>query len=86
MPVISTFIGIAVHNATASGATSESTNLADGVRQGGAGLLGTTAQWSDLVNHLVGEFFKNNLAFGRSFPSWPVDFSISVLWPFYRRT
>ncbi|KAG6840580.1 hypothetical protein C0991_005720 [Blastosporella zonata] len=44
-----TFIGIAVHTATASDATSESINLAAGVRQDATGLLGTTTQWSDLV-------------------------------------
>ncbi|KAG5647345.1 hypothetical protein DXG03_000413 [Asterophora parasitica] len=47
--VDSTFIGIAVHNATASGVAPETTNLAAGVRQDAQGLLGTTAQWSDLV-------------------------------------
>ncbi|KAG6919179.1 hypothetical protein DXG01_008477 [Tephrocybe rancida] len=46
---VRTFIGIAVHTATASDATPESINLAAGVRQDATGLLGTTAQWSDLV-------------------------------------
>ncbi|KAG6884066.1 hypothetical protein C0993_001760, partial [Termitomyces sp. T159_Od127] len=60
LPKIRTFIGTGIHNATASGATSESTNLVDGVRQDGGGLLGTTAQWSDLVKCLVGELFINH--------------------------
>ncbi|KAF5372779.1 hypothetical protein D9615_010115 [Tricholomella constricta] len=46
---INTFIGIAVHTATASNVAPEATNLAAGVRQDATGLLGTTAQWSDLV-------------------------------------
>ncbi|RDB25913.1 Zinc transporter SLC39A7 [Hypsizygus marmoreus] len=44
-----TFIGIAVHTATATGVGPQSTNLAAGVRRDATGLLGTTAQWSDLV-------------------------------------
>ncbi|KNZ73894.1 Zinc transporter SLC39A7 [Termitomyces sp. J132] len=46
---VGTIIGIVVHNATTSDAVFESTNLAGGVRQDAMGLLGTTAQWSDLV-------------------------------------
>jgi len=46
----STFIGIAIHNATATGAEKESTDLAAGVRQDANGLLGTTVQLSDLVS------------------------------------
>lgn len=46
----STFIGIAVHNATATGAESSSIDLAAGVRQDASGLLGTTLQLSDLVS------------------------------------
>ncbi|KAH0585351.1 hypothetical protein H2248_008592 [Termitomyces sp. 'cryptogamus'] len=49
MSSIRTIIGIVVHNATTSDAVFESTNLAGGVRQDAMGLLGTTAQWSDLV-------------------------------------
>jgi len=48
--VDSTFIGIAVHTATASDVAPVSANLAAGVRQDATGLLGTTAQWSDLVS------------------------------------
>ncbi|KAF8071777.1 ZIP-like iron-zinc transporter [Lyophyllum atratum] len=46
---VGTFIGIAVHTATASDEAPVSANLAAGVRQDATGLLGTTAQWSDLV-------------------------------------
>jgi len=46
----STFIGIAVHNATATGAELSSIDLAAGVRQDASGLLGTTLQLSDLVS------------------------------------
>lgn len=45
----STFIGIAVHTATASDSESPFADLAAGVRQDATGLLGTTLQLSDLV-------------------------------------
>ncbi|KAF8910557.1 ZIP zinc transporter-domain-containing protein [Gymnopilus junonius] len=44
-----TFIGIAVHNATATNTVFDMVDLAAGVRQDAAGLLGTTLQLSDLV-------------------------------------
>ncbi|PPQ95210.1 hypothetical protein CVT26_014901 [Gymnopilus dilepis] len=44
-----TFIGIAVHNATASNAVSDTVDLAAGVRQDATGLLGTTLQLADLT-------------------------------------
>ncbi|PPQ91714.1 LOW QUALITY PROTEIN: hypothetical protein CVT25_012855 [Psilocybe cyanescens] len=47
--VISTFIGIAVHNATATDTASHAVDLAAGVRQDATGVLGTTLQLSDLV-------------------------------------
>ncbi|KAJ7285253.1 Zinc/iron permease [Mycena rebaudengoi] len=46
---VGTFIGIAVHNATASNADRVSVDLAAGVRQDASGLLGTTVQLSDMV-------------------------------------
>ncbi|KAJ7261763.1 ZIP zinc transporter-domain-containing protein [Mycena haematopus] len=46
---VATFIGIAVHTATASDAGRDSPDLAAGVRQDANGILGTTAQLSDLV-------------------------------------
>ncbi|TFK36635.1 ZIP-like iron-zinc transporter [Crucibulum laeve] len=46
---VGTFIGIAVHNATAIDAEQQSKDLAGGVRQDATGLLGTTVQLSDLV-------------------------------------
>ncbi|KIM40610.1 hypothetical protein M413DRAFT_19216 [Hebeloma cylindrosporum] len=46
---VGTFIGIAVHNATATNAVSDLADLAGGVRQNASGLLGTTLQLSDLV-------------------------------------
>ncbi|KAG2018210.1 ZIP Zinc transporter [Coprinopsis cinerea AmutBmut pab1-1] len=46
---LGTFIGIAVHNATASGEEPPLVDLASGVRQNATGLLGTTVQLSDLV-------------------------------------
>ncbi|KAF9466614.1 Zinc/iron permease [Collybia nuda] len=46
---VGTFIGIAVHKATATGAVPISADLAAGVRQDASGLLGTTLQLSDLV-------------------------------------
>ncbi|KAJ7679016.1 Zinc/iron permease [Mycena polygramma] len=47
---VGTFIGIAVHTATAGeGAGRHSADLAAGVRQTASGLLGTTVQLSDLV-------------------------------------
>jgi len=50
--MISTFIGIAVHNATATNAVSELADLAGGVRRNATGLLGTTLQLSDLVSQI----------------------------------
>ncbi|TEB34574.1 ZIP-like iron-zinc transporter [Coprinellus micaceus] len=44
-----TFIGIAVHNAAATGAEEPLVDLAAGVRQDATGLIGTTAQLADLV-------------------------------------
>ncbi|KAF8972167.1 ZIP-like iron-zinc transporter [Flammula alnicola] len=46
---VGTFIGIAVHNATATKTAAELTDLAAGIRQDATGLLGTTLQLSDLV-------------------------------------
>ncbi|KAF8150067.1 ZIP-like iron-zinc transporter [Crassisporium funariophilum] len=46
---VGTFIGIAVHNATATNNESVRADLAAGVRQDATGLLGTTLQLSDLV-------------------------------------
>jgi len=46
---VGTFIGIAVHRATASDAGSLPRDFAAGVRQNASGLLGTTVQLSDLV-------------------------------------
>jgi zinc transporter 7 len=49
--IIRTFIGIAVHTATANeDAGRHSADLAAGVRQDATGLLGTTVQLSDLVS------------------------------------
>ncbi|RXW17913.1 hypothetical protein EST38_g7943 [Candolleomyces aberdarensis] len=44
-----TFIGIAVHNAAATGSETQLIDLAAGVRQDATGLLGTTTQLADLV-------------------------------------
>lgn len=49
-PSASTFIGIAIHNATSTDASQESIDLADGVRQTASGLLGTTVQLADLAS------------------------------------
>jgi len=46
---VGTFIGIAIHNLSASGAESVSVDLAAGVRQDASGILGTTVQPADLV-------------------------------------
>ncbi|KAG2030148.1 ZIP zinc transporter-domain-containing protein [Suillus americanus] len=46
---VSTFMGIAIHNLSASGAITESLDLAAGVRQDAPGILGTTVQPADLV-------------------------------------
>lgn len=46
---VGTFIGIAVHNAAATGAEEPIVDLASGVRQDATGLLGTTTQFADLV-------------------------------------
>jgi len=46
---VGTFIGIAVHNFTATTSESVGSDLAAGIRQDAAGLLGTTLQFSDLV-------------------------------------
>lgn len=45
----STFMGIAIHNLSASGADPVSLDLAAGVRQDASGILGTTVQPADLV-------------------------------------
>jgi hypothetical protein len=47
---ISTFIGIAVHNATANMGKSAVMDFAAGVRQDASGLLGTTLLLADLVS------------------------------------
>ncbi|KAF4597652.1 hypothetical protein EYR40_008116 [Pleurotus pulmonarius] len=47
--VPSTFMGIAIHNATSSDATKIAIDLAAGVRQDAAGILGTTTHIGDLV-------------------------------------
>ncbi|KAG1744047.1 ZIP-like iron-zinc transporter [Suillus paluster] len=44
-----TFMGIAIHNLSASGTITESLDLASGVRQDASGILGTTVQAADLV-------------------------------------
>ncbi|KAG2127631.1 ZIP-like iron-zinc transporter [Suillus bovinus] len=44
-----TFMGIAIHNLSASGTIAESLDLAAGVRQDASGILGTTVQPADLV-------------------------------------
>ncbi|KAF8896172.1 ZIP-like iron-zinc transporter [Infundibulicybe gibba] len=46
---IGTFIGIAIHNVTATDTGEQYIDLAAGVRQNATGLLGTTVQLSDLV-------------------------------------
>lgn len=46
---VGTFMGIAIHNLSASGAMTESLDLAAGVRQDASGILGTTVQPADLV-------------------------------------
>ncbi|KAJ2928372.1 hypothetical protein H1R20_g8732, partial [Candolleomyces eurysporus] len=48
-----TFIGIAVHNAAATGSERQLIDLAAGVRQDATGLLGTTTQLADLVSNLA---------------------------------
>ena len=48
--LISTFIGIAVHNATANMGKSAMMDFAAGVRQDATGLLGTTLLLADLVS------------------------------------
>lgn len=45
----STFMGIAIHNLSASSAEPEPVDLAAGVRQDASGILGTTVQPADLV-------------------------------------
>lgn len=42
-------MGIAIHELSATSATSASPNLADSLRQKAIGLLGTTVQLADLV-------------------------------------
>lgn len=49
---VGTFMGIAIHNLSASGTITESLDLAAGVRQDASGILGTTVQPADLVIHL----------------------------------
>ncbi|KAG1898373.1 ZIP-like iron-zinc transporter [Suillus fuscotomentosus] len=46
---VGTFMGIAIHNLSASGTMTESLDLAAGVRQDASGILGTTVQPADLV-------------------------------------
>ncbi|OJA19981.1 hypothetical protein AZE42_04211 [Rhizopogon vesiculosus] len=46
---VGTFMGIAIHNLSASGTITESMDLAAGVRQDASGILGTTVQAADLV-------------------------------------
>lgn len=46
---VGTFMGIAIHNLSASGSITESLDLASGVRQDASGILGTTVQAADLV-------------------------------------
>lgn len=46
---VGTFMGIAIHNLSASGTITESLDLAAGVRQDAPGILGTTVQPADLV-------------------------------------
>jgi len=46
---VGTFMGIAIHNLSASGAETMSVDLAAGVRQDASGILGTTARPADLV-------------------------------------
>ena len=46
----STFIGIAVHTATASVGQTPPMDLAAGLRQDATGLLGTTLQLAELVS------------------------------------
>ncbi|KAF9243426.1 ZIP-like iron-zinc transporter [Melanogaster broomeanus] len=46
---VGTFMGIAIHNLSASGSEPVPVNLAAGVRQDASGLLGTTVQLADLV-------------------------------------
>lgn len=48
--MISTFIGIAVHNATTNLGESAVMDFAAGVRQDATGLLGTTLLLADLVS------------------------------------
>ncbi|KIK99572.1 hypothetical protein PAXRUDRAFT_131749 [Paxillus rubicundulus Ve08.2h10] len=51
---VGTFMGIAIHNLSASsGAEPVSVNLAAGVRQDASGILGTTAQFADLVRKVI---------------------------------
>ncbi|KAM6490554.1 ZIP-like iron-zinc transporter [Amanita muscaria] len=46
---VGTFMGIAIHNATATGTSQTVVDLASGVRQDANGILGTTAMLSDMV-------------------------------------
>jgi len=46
---VGTFLGIAIHNATSSGAERESLDLGAGVRNAASGILGTTARIGDFV-------------------------------------
>ena len=72
--MISTFIGIAVHNATASNAVSDTVDLAAGVRQDATGLLGTTLQLADLVSgnvyHISSTMLTRAWWAGHSFCRW----------------
>ncbi|KAG1872286.1 ZIP-like iron-zinc transporter [Suillus subluteus] len=61
-----TFMGIAIHNLSASGTMTESLDLAAGVRQDAPGILGTTVQPADLVIPFVagGFMYIGAVAFG----------------------
>lgn len=56
----STFLGIAIHNLSASGAEPASIDLAAGVRQDASGILGTTVQLADLVRMLCKLVFRSS--------------------------
>jgi len=49
----STFMGIAIHNATSTDGELESLDLAAGIRQDASGILGTTVQMGDLVSSFL---------------------------------
>ena len=62
---ISTFIGIAVHNATSRTGKSEVMDFAAGVRQDASGLLGTTLLFADLVSVILDLADGNQKGFRR---------------------